>query len=247
MSKEKLNPVLRGIIDTFLGVKLLRQSIIPHKNRLAVILLDSAFETACRGYLQYETNVKLSENHKHRDNLVKTVKSKLNHIDEDVWKNIEYYYNDIRCDFYHQSAGKTITDVTLLDYQDTIEFVINEAFQIKINQLVEAELTILNKEAEKVDIEPDIINVPLHKVKDKVFKVLIVVEKIKPKNVDELNEFLRKQGDDLRLSRDEFIGILGQNRGSKKFFYYDKSLKIWNVSSLGKFKLNQLKEDLKNG
>lgn len=247
MSKTKSNPYLRGIIDTFLGVKLLLQSNIPHRNRLAVILLDSAFETACRAYLTYISNVKLSENHKHRDALIKTVKAKLTQIDEDVWNNIDYYYTEIRCDFYHQSAGKTITDVTLLDYQDTIEFVVNEAFNVKINQLVETELALLKKE--NTESEADLTSgyIPLRKLKETLDKIIITVNIIKPKTYDELNSFFKKEGDSLRLEKKDFINIVARNSGSKKYFYYDKELKIWDLSSIGKFKLSQLSGGNDNG
>ncbi len=46
--------------------------------------------------------------------------AKLDHIDQQVWDNINFYYQDIRCDLYHQSAGKTVTDDALLDYRDTV-------------------------------------------------------------------------------------------------------------------------------
>lgn len=247
MSKTKNNPYLRGIIDTFLGVKLLLQSNIPHKNRLAVILLDSAFETACRAYLTYISNIKLSDNHKHRDVLIKTVKSKLTQIDEDVWNNIDYYYTEIRCDFYHQSAGKTITDVTLLDYQDTIEFVMNEAFNIKIDQLVDAELTLLKKESIELEVKLESSYIPLHKLKEPLEKIIVAVNHLKPKSYMELNDFFKKEGETIRLEKNEFINIIARHSGSKKYFYYDKELKVWDLSSIGKFKLSQLTGGSENG
>jgi len=247
MSKSKSNPYLRGIIDTFLGVKLLLRSNIPHKNRLAVILLDSAFETACRAYLTYISNIKLSDNHKNRDTLIKTIKSKLNQIDDGVWNNIDYYYTDIRCDFYHQSAGKTITDVTLLDYQDTIEFVINEAFDIKIDQLVEAEWTILKKETSTIEPESKNKYIPLYRIKETLEKIIIAVNYLKPKAFDEINEFFKKEGESIRLEKKEFINVVARNRGSKKYFFYDNSLKVWDLSSIGKFKLSQISGGTDNG
>ncbi len=123
----KTSPWITGIVDTLVGVSLLRTSAISTKNRLVVILVDTAFETACRAFLKNNLKIKLDQNQSHRDNLVKAVRSKLPTIDEEVWNNIEYYYTDIRCDFYHLSAGKTLTDSDLLDYQETVEFVIDMA------------------------------------------------------------------------------------------------------------------------
>ena len=138
MAAETAGPWLRGIIDTLVGADLLCGSAIPHRNRLAVILIDSAFETACRAFLQHKAKIKLGEAHKHRDNLISTMKSKLSDVDADVWDNITFYYEEIRCDFYHESAGKTVTDTALLDYRDTVEFVIDTAFGAKVRPKVEA-------------------------------------------------------------------------------------------------------------
>jgi hypothetical protein len=56
-----ISPWLRGIIDTLVGARLISQSAIPHRNRLAVILFDSAFETSCRAYLTHKAKIKLSD------------------------------------------------------------------------------------------------------------------------------------------------------------------------------------------
>ena len=63
MAGDAVSPWLRGIMDTLVGAELLRLSAIPHRNRLAVILIDSAFETACRSYLQHKAKIKLSDSH----------------------------------------------------------------------------------------------------------------------------------------------------------------------------------------
>ena len=132
VSGDTMSPWLRGVTDTLVGAELLRASAIPHRNRLAVILIDSAFETACRSYLQHKAKIKLGDTHKHRDNLISAMKSKLGGLDIAAWDSIDFYYEGIRCDFYHQSAGKTITDTALLDYRDPVEFVIDAAFGIGI-------------------------------------------------------------------------------------------------------------------
>src|SRR5262245_890599 len=115
LADSKPSPWLRGIVDTLVGADVLRTSVIPHRNRLAVILIDSAFETSCRAFLQHKAKVQLSDNHRHRNVLIATMKGKLTLVDDAVWDNINFYYEEIRCDFYHESAGKTITDTTLLD------------------------------------------------------------------------------------------------------------------------------------
>ena len=239
---------MRGIIDTLVGSDLLRASAIPHRNRLAVILIDSAFETACRAFLQHKAKIKLGDTHKQRENLMSTMKSKLKEIDSEVWDNINFYYEEIRCDFYHQSAGKTITDTTLLDYRDTVEFVIDTAFSTKVRSLVEQEL-VAAQTTEAVDVEKPTSerNVSLADIKDRTTKVLVAVASVAPKDVDEVNEFFRREGDALRLKPEEFTTILARNSGSKKLFYYDREARCWKLSKLGRDKMDAASQEGANG
>ncbi|MCG3114104.1 MAG: hypothetical protein LLH30_00310 [Candidatus Manganitrophus sp. SA1] len=248
MSEEKIRPWLQGIVDTLVGANLIRQSKIPHRNRLAVILIDSAFETACRAFLQNKAKVALKENHRHRENLINTVKSKLSDVDDEVWDSINYYYTDIRCDFYHQSAGKTITDVALLDYQETVEFVINQAFGVKIGPLVSAESNSIELQQENSKEKPSPTpKVQLSGLNTKVDKMIVAVGTLGPKNKDEVNEFFKREGDSLRLKNGEFTKILARNSGTKKFFFYDRELRKWQLSGTGRFKFGQLQKEAENG
>lgn len=240
MSDPKITPWLRGIIDTLVGASLIRQSHIPTKNRLVVILIDTAFETACRAYLKHRAKITLDKNHAHREILMKTIKSKLSDIDSAVWDSIDYYYTEIRCDFYHQSAGKTLTDVDLLDYQETIEFVIDKAFGIQIAQTVNAELEALLDTAKQDNINKVDMGILLSKYNDKRDKVLITVAEIKPASFDDVKSYLKRQGESVRLKQDEFSNIVTRNNGTKKYYFYNKELSRWELSGLGKFRLEQL-------
>lgn len=234
-------PWLRGITDTLVGARLISQSAIPHRNRLAVILLDSAFETSCRAYLTHKAKIKLGDSHKHRENLVSTIKSKLSNIDDIVWENIDYYYTEIRLDFYHQSAAKTITDVQLLEYQEAIEFVISNAFSTRVDELANNEFQQLIKN--ESSIIGTVNNAPVtvvRNVNDKVSKILIAVATLHPKTVDEINDFFKKEGDSLRLKKADFLNVVARNSGSKNLFYYDRQNRSWEISGTGKFKLSQL-------
>ncbi len=240
MKETKLSPWLLGVIDTLVGAAVIRNSAIPSRNRLAVMLIDSAFETACRAFLQYKARVKLVENHKHRDNLVSIVRSKLPDIDDDVWDSINFYYTEIRCDFYHQSAGKTITDVAILDYLETVEFVINKAFGIEVAQMVTAAVARVAQDGNPTHERDPASLPPLPQVKGGVNKMLLAVAQLSPKAVDQVNEFFRQQGEPTRMTREQFIGLVGRNSSTKRFFYYDKERKVWQVSALGRVKLQQL-------
>jgi hypothetical protein len=242
MPEKKLSPWLYGVVDTLVGAEVLRASTIPNRNRLAVILIDSAFETACRAFLQHKAKIKLQETHRHRDNLISAVKAKLPHIDEQVWDDINYYYQDIRCDFYHQSASKTIVDVALLDYRDTVRFVIDEAFGVDTSPLIETELA-KTAESKGEGLSSDRERseaIRVTEVDSNTDKLLVAVAAVLPHDVSQVNDYFKKEGEPWRLKQPEFRQIVAQNSGSKKYFYFDKQQKVWSLSALGKFKLAQL-------
>jgi hypothetical protein len=250
MSEEKIAPWLRGIVDTLVGAAVLLKSAIPHRNRLAVILIDSALETACRAYLKHRLHIRLDDTHRHRENLMKITKAKLAGIDDPVWDTINYYYDEIRCDFYHQSAGKTLTDIDLVDYRETVEFVLDKAFGISTAQLVTAEALRVETERQGQAVtapEPIQAGVRLSQVREKIDKVLIAVAELQPGTVDELNDYFRREGESLKLKQDDFTGIVARNRGSKKLFYYNKEARKWVPSGLGRFRLQQLVAGGQNG
>src|SRR5207249_10198162 len=105
MAAEKTKPWLDGIVDTLVAARLLRDSTIPHRNRLAVILLDSTFETTCRAYLRNEARIQLDNAHRHRQNLIKTMRSNLPDIYGEVWISIDYFHELIRSYFDHGTAA----------------------------------------------------------------------------------------------------------------------------------------------
>lgn len=243
-AKEKISPWIPGIIDTIVGSIILRKSQIAHRNRLAVILLDSALETSCRAFLKYKEKINLTDSHKSRNNLMKTIKSKIKDIDEEVWEILDFNYKEIRCDFYHQSASKTITDDAFTDYYETVEFVIDRLLGIKSGQIAnsKAQSLSMDKVFEKSSTkEPSLSR--LYEVKNNIDKLLIAVSKINPNNVLEVNDFFKKVGESYRLTQKEFTNILARNRGTKKFFYYNKDFKVWQLSGLGDFKLGQIRKE----
>jgi hypothetical protein len=245
---ETMSPWLRGIIDTLVGAELLRASAIPHRNRLAVILIDSAFETACRSFLQHKVKIRLGDSHKQRDTLISTMKSKLADVDIAVWDNINFYYEEVRCDFYHQSAGKTITETALLDYRDIVEFVIDTAFGTRMRPIVERQLVeaqIVDAVEEKPADSRTVIHVT--EAEDRTTKVLIAVAQAAPRSVEDVNAFFKREGDSLRLKPEDFTSVLARNSGSKKLFYFDRAERCWKLSKLGHRRLINLSDEDPNG
>lgn len=230
---------LRGIIESLTAANLIRHSKIEHRNRLIVILLDSALEIAFRDFLKRTKNIKLSEQHKHRENLVKTVKDNTS-FDAKVWDSINYYYEDIRCDLYHSSADKTLTGSSLDDYVELVEFVIDTLFNIKSRDYILKPEEVMdfgiakNDQGEHVyfsDLQSDL----------EIF--LVGVDRCNPASFTELNECLKREGAKKGFTSKQFNNCAGANY--RYLFYRDKSTKRWNLSSEGIRKLREIKERIR--
>ncbi len=194
-----------------------------------------------RAYLRYKRKIRLTEHHKHRENLVKTVQSKLSDVDDVVWDTLDYYYQEVRCELYHESAGKTITDESFYDYKESVEFVIDRMFDIRSEPLVRAQCTQASVAAPTPDQTTEDFAVQLQDLDDPVDKVIVAVAALTPRKFDEVNEFFRKAGDTARLDAATFTNILARNSGSKKYFYHNKELKVWQLSGLGDYRLRELR------
>ena len=146
----------------------------------------------------------------------------------------DFYYEEIRCDFYHQSAGKTITDIAVLDYRDTVEFVIDTAFETKIRPVIEEQLIAAQTVEATGDSVANVASVlRVGDVKDRTMKVLLAVSTVAPKGVDEVNEYFKREGESLRLKPEDFTTVLARNSGSKKLFYFDRETRCWKLSKRG--------------
>lgn len=216
--------------------------------------MDSAFETASRAYLTYREKIALTSAHRDRATLVKTVKAKLKEIDDEVWQTLDFYHNEIRNDFYHESSGKTITDESLLDYQDTVEFLIDRAFGVRIGDLADAGAEgssaepVIEPTASPAESKPERVpRVALSRVSAKADKVLVAVAARFPRRVSELNEYFKREGERVRLKPEDFSSIVSRNSGSKKYFYFNRELRQWEPSGLGRFRLDQLATEIDDG
>lgn len=203
--------------------------------------MDTAFETACRAFLKHKKKIKLTAAHKSRETLVKVTRGNLKDIDDAVWDSVNYYYEEIRNDLYHESAGKTITDASLLDYQDTVEFVIGRALDVGIAPMVSAEVEKL-KQTSSIDASQagSVATPGLRGISDRISKVVVGVAAIQPRSAEDLNEYFKREGDSLRLKPEEFTSLVARNSGSKRFFYYSKQQKTWQLSAAGQFKLSEI-------
>jgi len=236
---ELKQPWLRGIIESLTAANLIRHSKIESKNRLIVILLDSALEIAFRSFLKRTKNITLSDQHKHRETLVKTVKDNTT-FDKKVWDLINYYYEDIRCDFYHSSSDKTLTDKSLDDYSELVEFVINTLFDIKSRDYILRPEEVVEIAGVK-KIQED--SMYFSDLKSDLEMFLLGVDKCNPSSFTELNECLKKEGARKRFTSKQFDNCARVNY--RHLFYRDNSKKKWNLSSEGLRKLREIRERIK--
>jgi len=140
----EVKPWVRGLVETLTAVKLLRESLIESKNRLALILLDSALEIGFKNFLIYEKEVTLEKNNPiltYRHKLHKAVAEKTMGMfnvepwdDDKVWKLVNFYY-EARCDLYHETAEKTLFDSSIGDLFSLVSFVLDRLFSIQTKDL----------------------------------------------------------------------------------------------------------------
>lgn len=235
----KVVPWIRGVVDTLAGAKVILATTIPHKNRLAVILYDSAFEIACRAFLQYKERIKLENAHRVRENLMKVVKARLKDVDPDVWQIIDFYYQEVRCELYHDSASKTITDEALLDYEDAVLFVIDLALNVKARDMLAAYTYSTPQVVQDSHSQSTKL---LSNAKTPVDRLIVAVDAIRPSGYEQLRDWFRKAGVPPPIKEQDFTNTMARNTGSKKYFYFNKVTKCWELSGIGVFRLSQLSE-----
>jgi hypothetical protein len=185
-TNSPLPPWVRGLADNLAAAKLLLDSTLESRNRLALILLDSALEIGFREYLE---NVKKitgldPEDMKHREKLNKVVRRNSPITDED-WTRLDFFYQ-LRCDCYHESASLTMNDSLIGEFYTLVSSIIDLLFDVTISAYVPTQAEIIGKpagplaipiSAAATDVEEIVIALfdgPLKTTKD-------IVEKLKQK------------------------------------------------------------------
>src|SRR5262245_1119663 len=138
---KKAAPFTAGIEDGLRCVALIRRSRLGTKNRLAFLTLDSVLEISPRVFLKHRRRLTLDPvKHRRRDVLVSMAKKHLQ-VDNSVWEQLTYCYEDIRCPLYHQASDMTVTDAMLDDFADTVTYLINQMFGIDAVSVITEEST----------------------------------------------------------------------------------------------------------
>lgn len=224
-------PWIKGIIDGINGSNLIRSSSIEHKNRIAFIILDSTLEIAFKTYLVNELKIKSipTEKWKHREEVIKIMKTKVK-FEDDVWGAIDYFYN-IRIGLYHQDSDKTVTDGTVGDFQELVEFCIDNLFSVNCSELSVLPTSLLPPK----ESEPG--KIPINQIREKINVILIAVKESQSKNPIELNEVLKKKGFRGKITNTNITIYL--NHTFSYLFHQEDG--IWKLSEEGEKRYEELR------
>lgn len=124
-TKNDLTPWKQALVDSIKIVDGLMMKEKPnHKNRIAVLILDSTVEISLRDYLKYtvgDENSKKESKTSHFDELVKNVKgrSKNQGIEVHTWDKIANLHR-VRDQLYHEAAEMTVEDKTVLTFKSAV-------------------------------------------------------------------------------------------------------------------------------
>lgn len=116
---------------------MIRSSALPTRNRLAFLTLDSTLEIGMRLFLKHRKKVTLDPvKHRPRHVLLDMMKKNMKQ-DDDLWNQLTYCYENIRCPLYHEASDMTVTDVVLDDFQETVCFLLKEMFGLDATAAVD--------------------------------------------------------------------------------------------------------------
>lgn len=243
MLLTRQRPWIRGLIDGLTASDLVRSSLLSYKNRIAFIILDSTLEITFKNYI---VNVKKITNipktkWKFRDEIHKIIKKHTN-FEKQIWDDIEYFY-DLRTGLYHEDAGKTVPDDTVENFQELVEFIINELFDIQSSQLVAETKSNVPMKPQKSD-ESETVHIPINEIKELINVIVVAISESKSTSATEINAVLRKLGFKKSFSNSYVNRYL--NHTFKHLFYYDQ---YWKLSDEGISRLNTIRNSylIKNG
>ena len=133
--KKNLAPWKQALLDAMkIAEGLIMKDKPEHKNRVAVLILDSTVEISFRDYLIYvvaDQNSKQEAKEIHFDNLVKNVKgrSKNQGITQDTWEKINNLHKT-RDELYHNAADLTVENKTVLTFKEAVLEIISKLFNV---------------------------------------------------------------------------------------------------------------------
>lgn len=135
IGKEK--PWTTGLYESIIAVDLIFKHKLEQKNRVCLIILDSALEIAFKEYLVNESGTfynasSLSKLFNSRHAVHEAVQSHVT-FDDELWKKINYYYN-LRNKLVHERATVGINDSQIEDYRSVVENVFERLFNLNFDR-----------------------------------------------------------------------------------------------------------------
>jgi ElaB/YqjD/DUF883 family membrane-anchored ribosome-binding protein len=230
----KIKPWIAGLIDNLAGSNLIRSTHVQHRNRLALIMLDSGLEIAFKNFLEFEKKLNIPGSAtRERERLQKIVK-KHTSFDEEVWSRIGFFYK-LRCDLYHEESEKTLTDPLVEEFHELVEFVLDQLFGIESRKLVPTIKEMLTEESAEARI-------PVNRIKEKINVIVTAVRESLPKDAQEIQEALKKMGYRGTLS----VGMINDNlrHWYPHLFYYDKRAQTWKLSDEGERRYEAIRKSV---
>lgn len=239
---NRLSPWLRGLIDGLDASNLIRLSTIPHKNRIALIILDSTLEMSFKNYLENVkkiTNIP-DEKWKHREQVIKIVKDNIT-FDDETWQQVNYFYK-LRVGLYHEDASKTVPDETISNFQELVEFMINQFFNTKSSDLTAIPQNLIPIPHDELLQHAEVKNslsqeIPINKIPEKINVIVVAVKESKSKNPVEINDVLKRKGFRGEISNNTISIYL--NSTFSYLFY--KTEDAWILSSEGEKRYDELR------
>ena len=231
-----LKPWARGLIEGLTITNLITKTIVPSRNRLALIILDSTLEIAFKDFLLHEKKINVDKKSlEFRSKLHKMIKNHTS-FDKGVWDRIEFYY-ELRCGLYHEESAKTISDESIKEFYEIVEFVIDTLFNVASRTYVLSIDDVFPEfeHQEKLDI---------NSFKEIKSKIIVAVKLSKSKNAEEIKENLKKMG----VKKEIQIKVINKyiKNYYKHLFYFDNQQGIWILSNSGELEYKELTKDLNN-
>ena len=172
---------------------------------------------------------------KNREPLQKAVKKNTT-FDALVWNQIDDYY-EIRCDLYHESSTKTISDDSMDDYYELVEFVINQILDLNVIDHV------ILPEPPKQGTIDEKEKVRINKINSIINKIVVAVKQSKPKNADDISNYFKEAGNKTVIAK----GIINQNlkHWYPHFFFLNSKTNEWQLSDEGESRYKKINQDSK--
>lgn len=222
-----------GLIDHLAAVKLLRETNIEGRNRLSLILLDSALEIGFKQYLIYEKGIDLQEPAlTHRDKLEKIMKNNSS-FDDDTWKQIDFYYDE-RCGAYHKEAEKTLTEPHIEKFFDLVIKVFNRLFGMDSMARIPSLDSMLPTSMKPVD---------LSKLNKPIDLIVVAVQNSKSKSSVDIRKALERLGCKKKLAPSKIAAYLN-SQAYHNLFYKDEETGVQKLSDAGRLHYEKLQSKI---